>query len=622
MATVYEFNYTGSEQSVTLKPGKYKLECWGASGGAFGVDTRTECAKGGYAKGEITLKEKTDLLICVGQSGFEKVPRDSSFTRSGYNGGGKGNGIGNSAFKWSSFGGGATDIRLPHGSTPWNDSKGLLSRILVAGGGGATKADVSNASQRSYLGGNGGGIIGGRGFSNDGNFSSGGTQYEGGVCGALVHSGSFGKGGGDSDVGGGGGWYGGAGETRYGAGGGSGYALTKDNYKPPGYIPTSEYYLENVVMTTGGNTTKADGYAKITLLQALPFLTVSSYNSTTATFKADHTDPTLLTKIEYFIDDVLKETITTDLASEKTINYTLEDNALHTLKIVVTDSTNATAEKVVSISKNIMPLENDATLQDITNKIKEMKDGLKSGKRSIINVLELKDIDASLNNTFVELSEKVKDYFDSADSFFQETNKGKELIANAIGLPATKENTFSELATYINENKAKIVDTLVKKQQLVTIEDPWEIIANIIKELYSVTYSYSTNSIIKQESFTSQIANSTYPPGGGGSVSNYTYWLGYTFLNDANKIKVHIDCHKDNTSGSGYNEIRINFKHTSNGKVINSFTCDQSNSIDKEITDIKKGDYFYFEYYVGGVIGKTYSCGANAKIYGVINYIK
>ncbi|HFL3205687.1 TPA: glycine-rich protein, partial [Clostridioides difficile] len=33
MATVYEFNYTGSEQSVTLKPGKYKLECWGACGG-------------------------------------------------------------------------------------------------------------------------------------------------------------------------------------------------------------------------------------------------------------------------------------------------------------------------------------------------------------------------------------------------------------------------------------------------------------------------------------------------------------------------------------------------------------------------------------------------------------
>ncbi|HBG7808641.1 TPA: hypothetical protein KRF04_003879, partial [Clostridioides difficile] len=163
-------------------------------------------------------------------------------------------------------------------------------------------------------------------------------------------------------------------------GGGSGYALNKDSYKAPGYIPTPEYYLENIVMTTGGNTTKADGYAKITLLQALPFLTVSSYNSITATFKADHTDPTLLTKIEYFIDDVLKETITTDLTLEKTINYTLEDNALHTLKIVVTDSNNATAEKVLSISKNIMPLPENVNLQDISSKLIEVNAGFKTGK--------------------------------------------------------------------------------------------------------------------------------------------------------------------------------------------------------------------------------------------------
>ncbi|HEK8939543.1 TPA: hypothetical protein STY81_002963 [Clostridioides difficile] len=541
MATVYEFNYTGSEQSITLKPGKYKLECWGASGGE--MHSASSHSSGGYSVGELILRKKTLLYIYVGQLGL-----DVSSSVYAFNGGGYGTGA---------VGGGATDIRLVGGA--WDNEQGLFSRIIVAGGGG--------------------------------------------------------------------GWFGGSGchFSHCNGGGGSGYVLTKDSYKPIGYTPASEYWLENASTTVGKTLAGHDGIngrAKITLLQTLPFLTVSSYNSTQAIFKADHTDPTLLTKIEIFIDDVLKEAITTDLTLEKTINYTLEDNALHTLKIVVTDNANATAEKIVSISNNIMPLEDDASLQDIISKIKEMKDGLKSGKRSIVNVLELKDIDANLNNTFVELSEKVKDYFDSADSFFQEANKGKELIANAIGLPATKENTFSELATYINENKAKIVDVLVKKQQLVTNEDSWEIITNIIKELYSVTYSYSTSSIIRQESFTSQIANSTYPPGGGGSVSNYTYWLGYTFLNNASKIKVHIDCHKDNTSGSGYNEIRINFKHTSNGKVINSFTCDQFNPIDKEIMDIKKGDYFYFEYYVGGVIGKTYSCGANAKIYGVINYIK
>ncbi|HBY2775962.1 TPA: hypothetical protein MIW33_004062, partial [Clostridioides difficile] len=170
-----------------------------------------------------------------------------------------------------------------------------------------------------------------------------------------------------------------------------------------------------------GNTTVvgnySDGRAKITLLQALPFLTVSSYNSTQATFKADHTDPALLTKIEWFIDDVLKETITTDLTLEKTINYTLEDNALHTLKIVVTDSNNATAEKVLSISKNIMPLpEENVNLNDISTKLVEVNAGFKVGKTSIINTLALKNIEASLNNTLVELSEKIKASFDSGDA--------------------------------------------------------------------------------------------------------------------------------------------------------------------------------------------------------------
>ncbi|HAT4874565.1 TPA: hypothetical protein I9640_003708, partial [Clostridioides difficile] len=220
---------------------------------------------------------------------------------------------------------------------------------------------------------------------------------------------------------GGGGWFGGAGARNISSGGGgSGYVLTKDSYKPVGYIPTSEYWLENVGSITGGNTAKVNGYAKITLLQALPFLTVSSYNSTQATFKAAHTDPTLLTKIEYFIDDILKETITTDLTLEKTINYTLEDNALHTLKIVVTDSANATAEKILSISKGIAPLPSASSLEDVTNKWMEIKDAFKTGKTSIINTLALKSIEANLNNTLVELSEKIKTSFDSSDASVQD----------------------------------------------------------------------------------------------------------------------------------------------------------------------------------------------------------
>ncbi|MGO0885159.1 glycine rich domain-containing protein [Clostridioides difficile] len=408
MATVYEFNYTGSEQSVTLKPGKYKLECWGACGGSTASSPPSHY-KGGYTCGELVLKKQTVLHVYVGQSGYEKVNSGDSLSSSlSYNGGGSASSVIGSPYTYSLRGGGATDFRLIGGE--WDNPQGLLSRILVAGGCG------SNRATRVSTFGLGGGFVGGMGVGS-GYTCTGGSQYEGGIAYGSSYNSSFGKGGGGAGVAGGGGWYGGAGSIYdYVGGGGSGYALTKDSYKPKGYIPTSDYWLENVESVAGGNTDNAHGNAKITLLQALPILTISSYNSTTATFKADHTDPTLLTKIEVFIDGTLKETITTNLTLEKTINYTLEDNALHTLKIVVTDSANATAEKVVSISKNIMPLGDDASLQDIASKVKEMKHGLINGKTSIINVLALKNIESSLNNTLVELSEKIKTSFDSSDA--------------------------------------------------------------------------------------------------------------------------------------------------------------------------------------------------------------
>ncbi|HEL4198615.1 glycine rich domain-containing protein [Clostridioides difficile] len=406
MQTEWNFDYTGAEQSVTLKPAKYKLECWGASGGAFGVDTWDVCAKGGYVKGEIIFKEKTLLYIYAGQSGYEKPSSGSSLTRTGFGGGGSGG----SVSRVSTVGGGATDIRLVGGS--WDNPQGLFSRILVAGGGGGS-------ADSSYEGGNGGGLIGERGAVYR-SYTTGGSQYQGGTGRTDDLCGLFGKSNGSSTSKGGGGWFGGGSSELYGSGGGSGYALTKDSYKPHGYIPTSEYYLENVVMTTGGNTTKADGYAKITLLQALPFLNISSYNSTTATFKADHTDPTLLTKIEVFIDDILKETITIDLTEEKTINYTLEDNALHTLKIVVTDSSNTTVEKVLSISNGIAPLPVNSSLEDVTNKWKEIGTAFRNGKTSIVNTLALKNVPASLDNTLVEFSEKIKTFFDNSDATSEE----------------------------------------------------------------------------------------------------------------------------------------------------------------------------------------------------------
>ncbi|MCW0882448.1 hypothetical protein OKV01_01330 [Clostridioides difficile] len=150
-----------------------------------------------------------------------------------------------------------------------------------------------------------------------------------------------------------------------------------------------------------------------------------------------------LTKIECYLDETLKETFTTDLYSEKTINYELIDSAIHTLKIVVTDAENIVEEKVISISKNIMPLQPDATLQDISTKLTEIGQGVKTGKTSIINTLALKNIDASLNNTLVELSEKIKTSFDSSDASVQD-------LQNII---TQKNNTISQLNTQLGQRK-------------------------------------------------------------------------------------------------------------------------------------------------------------------------
>ncbi|EJA6782738.1 glycine rich domain-containing protein [Clostridioides difficile] len=445
MAIVYEFNYTGAEQSVVLPPGKYKFECFGACGGNY-YDF-VQCAKGAYTAGSLILKENTTLHVYVGQSGYCKGVNGIETCRSGFNGAG-----GITTYKstsdgyYSLAGGGATDIRLIGGN--WDNLQSLLSRIIVAGGGGG-----SGNSHDSI--GHGGGTKGKDGISIANKyFAGGGSQFQGGLTFNSLYNGSFGvSGAGDgiSGVGGGGGWYCGAGSfyAEFG-GGGSGYILTKDSYKPANYSPSSKYYFSDINSVVGGNTTKQDGYAKITLLQALPFLTISSYNSTTATFKADHTDPTLLTKIEYFIDDVLKETITTDLTLEKTINYTLEDNALHTLKIVVTDSANATAEKVVSISKGIAPLPAGSTTDEVTSKWIEIKDAFKSGKTSIINTLALKNIEASLNNTLVELSEKIKTSFDSSDASVQDLMNQLTQANNTISQLNTRYKVASGITYQLN----------------------------------------------------------------------------------------------------------------------------------------------------------------------------
>ncbi|HGM1428148.1 TPA: hypothetical protein ACKONS_001436, partial [Clostridioides difficile] len=128
----------------------------------------------------------------------------------------------------------------------------------------------------------------------------------------------------------------------------------------------------------------------------------------------------------------------------------------HTLKIVVTDSNNATAEKVLSISKNIMPLPENVNLNDISTKLVEVNAGFKVGKTSIINTLALKNIEASLNNTLVELSEKIKTSFDSSDASVQDLMNQLTQANNTITQLNTKYKVASGTVTPFKGDDTKI----------------------------------------------------------------------------------------------------------------------------------------------------------------------
>lgn len=244
--SVMNFDYTGSVQSKTLKPGTYTIECWGGQGGTYSSYIG---GYGGYSKGTITLTEATTVYISVGGAG------SSSSTAAGFNGGGTGISSGRG-------GGGATDVRIGQNS--------LYSRVIVAGGGGGAGVTSANANPCGC----GGGEYGGDGYYNDttgsyiiGQNRCGGSasQTAGGKTWSTSTQATFGQGGnasGYSCGGGGGGWYGGGGaydsdsdsDGRWG-GGGSGYVYTSSTAKnyPNGCLLNSTHYLTNA-QTIAGNT--------------------------------------------------------------------------------------------------------------------------------------------------------------------------------------------------------------------------------------------------------------------------------------------------------------------------------------------------------------------------------
>lgn len=142
--TVFNFSYTGTVQEVTLPPGKYKLQCWGAQGGDSSSYSGIG-SKGGYSEGMLTITQATKLYIFVGGKG-------ASSGNGGWNCGGgstgsssynSGNTYGRS---YPACGGGGTDIATVTSEMSYSSkrnnrsSASLLSRCIVAGGGAGASA--------------------------------------------------------------------------------------------------------------------------------------------------------------------------------------------------------------------------------------------------------------------------------------------------------------------------------------------------------------------------------------------------------------------------------------------------------------------------------------------------
>ena len=212
---IVDFAFQPHPYSITLTPGHYRFEAWGASGENLqpcGGQTELYPAngRGAYTSGIISLKKTQTFYVYVGQKGqYSSTFNANNETGNVYPGGG------------------ATDIRLAGGN--WFNFDSLKTRIIVAAG--------SGSSER-YCGGDGGTF---EGHSNEilynaTYFTTGGTQVSGGNFGYYPNhghgeQGKFGIGGHgkcigdipgncDGGPGGGGGYYGGGGTTRVGSGGG------------------------------------------------------------------------------------------------------------------------------------------------------------------------------------------------------------------------------------------------------------------------------------------------------------------------------------------------------------------------------------------------------------------
>ena len=248
---------------LKLNTGVYKMECWGSIGECWSSSSTP--GLGGYTSGYIFIQNPIDMYVFVGNTGFFNAVKEMEKETIGLSPGG------------------ATDVRL-NISDKWWDPESLISRIMVAAGGGGAEWQLS-------IGGNGGGLNGTQSISAKSSTAiyddpcPGATQRSGSKCSSLEYSnpsilpaseGSFGsagqtepiqnKNGDDYGAFGGGGYYGGTSYQLIGSGSGgssfiSGYPgcdAVKNQINPIIHTGQPIHYsglvFINPVMITGNST--------------------------------------------------------------------------------------------------------------------------------------------------------------------------------------------------------------------------------------------------------------------------------------------------------------------------------------------------------------------------------
>lgn len=269
-------NYTGEPIPITLLPGKYKMECAGASGG-WGTGRANPYGKGGFTSGVISFLKEITIWLYIGRKGSDFD--QSNFTEASFNGGGFYVAAFNNGHSGGG-GGGSSDIRLLGGA--WDNIDSLRSRIMVAPGGGGAQSTCGGTNSNA---GAGGGLTGGTALNQSGNqytgsTSYGGTQTAGGTSfnksGQWATPGSFGKGA-NSDTcgaGAGGGYYGGGATYTTGGGGGSAFisghsgcnAINSSGTHTGQSIHYSGFSFTDTIITSG--TQDGNGSIKITLIES------------------------------------------------------------------------------------------------------------------------------------------------------------------------------------------------------------------------------------------------------------------------------------------------------------------------------------------------------------------